>query len=288
MMQKIVPHLWFNTQARLAAEFYVTVFDDCKIDFINPIPGTPSGDAEVVGFQIMDFQFMAISAGPLFKINPSISFHARCRSVAEVNRLWERLSPGGVVMMELGEYPFSKRYGWIQDRFGVSWQIIHSEGDFTQRIIPAMMFVGEVCGRAEEALNFYSAIFRGEKATVLARYQAGEEPDREGTVKYAQCVLAGQEFAAMDSAWKHEFGFSEAVSLIINCRDQKEIDYFWDGLSAVPAAEQCGWIRDRFGVFWQILPASMGELLGRNPQKTIPVMLRMKKIIIADLVRAGE
>jgi len=76
-MQKITPHLWFDKEAREAAEFYVSVFDNSKINFINNIPDTPSGDAELVGFQVMGFDFMAISAGPFFKIDPSISFHVR-------------------------------------------------------------------------------------------------------------------------------------------------------------------------------------------------------------------
>jgi predicted 3-demethylubiquinone-9 3-methyltransferase (glyoxalase superfamily) len=248
---------------------------------------TPSGDAEIVGFQIMGYDLMAISAGPYFKINPSISFHARCRTVEEVDQLWEKLAPGGMAMMELGEYPFSKRYGWIQDRFGVSWQVIHTEGDFKQRVMPALMFVGEVCGRAEEAIGFYASVFKDATADVLARYEPGEGPDEPGTVKYAQFVLNGQEFGAMDSAYEHDFAFNEAVSFIVNCQDQQEIDYFWERLSAVPEAEQCGWVKDKYGVSWQITPANMGDLIARNPAKTTPVMLQMKKIIIADLEKAG-
>jgi predicted 3-demethylubiquinone-9 3-methyltransferase (glyoxalase superfamily) len=287
-IQKIVPHIWFDKEAKKAAEFYTSVFDNSKINFINIIPDTPSGDAEIVGFQIMGYDFMAISAGPFFKINPSISFHIRCRTVEEVDRIWGKLTPGGMVMMELGEYPFSKRYGWIQDRYGVSWQVIHTEGDFRQQIMPALMFVGDVCGKAEEALGFYTSIFQNTKSEVLARYGKGEEPDKEGTVKYAQFTLDGQEFSAMDSAWKHDFGFNEAISFIVNCKDQQEIDYYWHKLSAVPEAEQCGWIKDKYGVSWQITPAKMGELLGKNPEKTTPVMLKMKKIVIADLIKAGE
>jgi predicted 3-demethylubiquinone-9 3-methyltransferase (glyoxalase superfamily) len=286
-MQKITPHLWFDKEAREAAEFYVSVFDDSRINSATEIPDTPSGDSEVVAFQIMGYDFKAISAGPLFKINPSISFHAKCRTPEEVDQIWEKLAEGGTVMMELGEYPFSRRYGWIQDKFGVSWQVIHTEGDFEQRITPVLMFVGDVCGRAEEAVGFYASVFRDAKAEVLARYVDGEEPDKAGTVKYAQFILDGQEFGAMDSARMHDFGFNEAISFVINCQDQQEIDYFWDKLSAVPEAEQCGWAKDKYGVSWQIIPANMGELIGRNPAKTTPVMLKMKKIIVADLEEAG-
>jgi len=286
-MQKITPHLWFDKEAKEAAEFYVSVFDNSKITSVTTIHN-PSSDAEIVGFQIMGYDFMAISAGPYFKINPSISFHVKCATVEEVDRLWARLSPGGMALMELGEYPFSKRYGWIQDKFGVSWQIIHTEGDFDQRITPVLMFVGDVAGKAEEAIGFYASVFQDAKAKVLQRYVAGEEPDKPGTVKYAQLILYGQEFGAMDSAWPHEFGFNEAVSLIVNCKDQAEVDYFWEKLSAVPEAENCGWLKDKFGVSWQITPWNILELLARNPAKTTPVMLQMKKVIIADLEKAGE
>jgi predicted 3-demethylubiquinone-9 3-methyltransferase (glyoxalase superfamily) len=287
-MQKIIPHLWFDHQAKEAAEFYASVFDNSKINFITLMHNTPSGDAESVGFRILGYDFMAISAGPLFRINPSISFHAMCRTVEEVDTIWEKLLKGGTVMMELGEYPFSKRYGWIQDKYGVSWQVIYAEGDFKQSVIPVLMFAGNVSGKAEEAVGFYVSVFEDAKAEVLARYVKGEQPDKEGTVKYERFTLSGQEFGAMDSARMHDFGFNEAVSLIVNCKDQQEIDYFWNKLSAVPEAERCGWIKDRYGVSWQIIPENMGELIDRNPEKTTPVMLKMKKIIIADLEKAGE
>ncbi len=286
-MQKITPQLWFDKEAVEAAEFYASVFDDSKIKFKTKIYDTPSGDCDMVGFQVMGYDFMAISAGPMFKINPSISFHSKCRSTNEVDKIWGKLRTGGTVMMELGEYPFSKRYGWIQDKYGVSWQLIHVDGDFKQRITPVLMFTGKACGKAEEAINYYASIFPGSGVQVLARYAKGEEPDREGTVKYAQYNLDGQEFGAMDSALDHKFGFNEAVSLIVNCKDQDEIDHYWKKLSAVPEAEQCGWVKDRYGVSWQIIPANMGEILGKKPEKTTPVMLSMKKIIIADLIKAA-
>ena len=286
-MQKIVPFLWFDKEAREAAEFYTSVFDHSGILSSTMIRNTPSGDTEVIEFQILGYYFKAISAGPYFKINPSISFHVRCRTLDEADRIWSKLSPGGLVMMDFGEYPFSKRYGWIQDKFGVSWQVIHTEGEFGQFILPALMFVGKVCGMAEEAIKLYTSVFHHTSSEILARYGKGEEPDKDGSVRYAQFFLETQEFSAMDSALNHDFSFNEAVSFVVNCRDQKEIDDFWNRLSALPEAEQCGWIKDKYGVSWQIVPANMGELLARNPEKTTPVMLGMKKIIIADLEQAG-
>lgn len=286
-MQKIVPHLWFDKEAIEAADFYTSFFDDARINYTSTIKDTPSGDSELVSFSILGYDFMAISAGPLFKINPSISFHVRCSSFEEVDAVWERLTDGGIALMELGEYPFSKRFGWVQDKYGVSWQIIFTEAESEQRIIPAFLFTQDGAGKAEEAINFYATVFPDSLAQVLDRYAAGEEPDTEGTVRMAYLKLAGQEFVALDSAHAHAFKFNEAVSLIVNCEDQAEIDYFWDRLSAVPEAEQCGWVKDKFGVSWQIIPENLPELMDKNPDKTTPVLLKMHKIIIDDLVKAG-
>ncbi len=286
---KIIPHLWYDKEARKAAEFYVSAFgQNSKVTHVSTIHDTPSGSTDIVAFDILGREFMAISAGPQFKINPSISFHVKCKTVAEVDEIWEKLSIDGMILMELGEYPFSRRYGWLQDKYGVSWQVIYTKDDFIQRIMPAFMFTQDICGKAEEAINYYTSIFPDSNAQVFTRYSKDENPDQEGTIKYAQFILDGQEFGAMDSAGSHDFKFNEAVSLMVHCKDQDEIDFFWEKLSAIPEAEQCGWAKDMFGVSWQIIPKNMEDLISRNPEKTTPVMLNMKKIIIADLEQAGK
>jgi len=301
-MQRIAPHLWFDKEAKEAAGFYTSLIPNSTITNITTLHGTPSGDCDVVSFELSGQPFMAISAGPLFKFNPSISFHIKCRTKGEVDALWEKLSQGGNVRMPLGAYPFSERYGWVEDRYGLSWQVIFSDESVKQRITPVLMFVGKVCGKAEEALNFYAAVFEsapvaeGETgnapAAILARYGKGEEPDREGTVKYASFTLLGQAFGAMDSAREHKFAFNEAISFMVRCDTQNEIDYFWDKLSADPKAEQCGWLKDKYGLSWQIVPAMMGEMMGDNdPEKVARLtqaFLKMKKFEIDALKRAYE
>jgi predicted 3-demethylubiquinone-9 3-methyltransferase (glyoxalase superfamily) len=283
-----MPHLWFDREAVEAAEFYTSIFDDSRINSTAQILDTPSGNCDMVGFRILGYDFMAISAGPFFRINPSVSFRIKCGTTGEADKIWKRLSAGGKVLMDFGEYPFSKKFGWMEDKYGVSWQVIYTEGDLGQRITPVLMFAGNVCGRAEEAVNFYSSIFPGAKAQVFARYSAEEKPEREGTVKYAQFILDDLEFGALDSAGKSDCGFNEAISFIINCKDQEEIDYYWKKLSAVEEAEQCGWIKDRYGISWQIIPANMREITEKKPERTIPAMLKMKKIVIADLIKAAD
>jgi predicted 3-demethylubiquinone-9 3-methyltransferase (glyoxalase superfamily) len=292
-VDKITPHLWFDTEAVEAAEFYSSTFTSSRVTDVSTLHDTPSGDADVVSFELCGQPFMAISAGPLFRFTPAVSFLIRCRSKEEVDELWEKLSEGGAALMPLDSYPFSERYGWTEDRYGLSWQVMHvGDEDIQQRLTPTLMFVGEVCGKAEEAVNFYTSVFPDSKLGDVLRYARGEEPDEEGTIKHAGFMLAGQEFAAMDSAREHRFGFNEAVSFMVGCDTQDEIDYYWDSLSAVPDAEQCGWLKDRFGVSWQIVPSILGALLGGGTKeqtaRATEAFLRMKKFDIAELKRAYE
>jgi len=205
--------------------------------------------------------------------------------------------------MPLGSYPFSERYGWMEDRYGVSWQLMYvGDIEVKQRITPVLMFVGNVCGKTEEAINFYASVFKnspigdkaeaGTTANILARYGKGEEPDKEGTVRYAHFTLLGQEFGAMDSAREHKFAFNEAISFIVPCDSQGDIDYYWRELSADPKAEQCGWLKDKYGLSWQIVPAVMNEMMKDKDEKRLArvtdAFLRMKKFDIAKLKEAYE
>ncbi len=292
-MDKITPHLWFDREAVEAAEFYSSTFPNSRVSDVSTLHDTPSGDADVVSFELFGQPFMAISAGPLFKFTPAVSLLVRCRSREEVDELWDTLAGGGAALMPLDSYPFSERYGWTEDRYGLSWQVMYAgDADTHQRITPTLMFVGEVCGTAEEAINFYASVFPDSKLGRVLRYGNGEEPDQEGTIKHAGFTLAGREFAAMDSAHDHRFGFNEAVSFMVGCDTQQEIDYFWDSLSAVPEAEQCGWLKDKFGVSWQVAPSILGELLGSGTKeqtaRVTEAFLQMKKFDIEELKRTYE
>src|SRR3989344_603507 len=141
-MQKITPHLWYDKEAREAAEFYTSTFREVfganrgKSEVKNSatLHDTPSGDADVVTIELLGTEFMLLSAGPLFKFNPSISFIVSCDEKEEVDDLWKKLGAGGKVLMELDTYPFSERYGWTEDKYGLSWQIMHTnETDIKQR-----------------------------------------------------------------------------------------------------------------------------------------------------------
>lgn len=290
-MQKIVPHLWYDKEAKEAALFYMSLFDRSKLLNATVLEDTPSGDAELVSFELDGQEFMAISAGPYFSFNPSISLMVACYSIEEINTKWNALIAGGSELMPLGEYPFSKWYGWVQDRYGLSWQLMLAEGEQTaQKITPNLLFSNDVCGKAEEAVKFYTEVFEDAGIKLISKYGEDEAESPKAKVNYAGFKLSGIDFSAMDNAFDVDFSFNESFSFVVNCKDQKEIDYFWDKLSAVPEAEQCGWIKDKFGVSWQITPENMDELLNSGSREEIrrvtEAFLKMKKLDIDTLEKA--
>jgi predicted 3-demethylubiquinone-9 3-methyltransferase (glyoxalase superfamily) len=292
-MPNITPHFWFDKEAKEAAEFYTSLLPDSRVTNIITLHDTPSGDCDLVSFVLANQSFMAISAGPLFTFNPSVSFHVKLKTTEEVDAIWEKLSAGGKVLMALDAYPFSERYGWVADRYGLSWQVIYAgTNDIQQTITPVLMLVGNVCGKTEEAVTFYTAVFHNSNIFFLQRYGQGEELDQAGTVRYAAFTLDGMEFGAMDSARDHDFAFNEAISFLVPCQTQAEIDYYWEKLSADPQAEQCGWLKDKFGLSWQVWPTAIGEMMKHDTREQIDritqAFLPMKKFDLATLQRAYE
>lgn len=292
-MQRIVPHLWYDTQAKEAASFYVRLFDQSEIFNVSVIENTPSGDAETVSFQLAGVKFEAISAGPYFKFNPSASFLVFCNNEKELRTIWEALSEDGIELMPLGEYPFSNLYVWVQDKYGLSWQLLLSNTmQRNQKVIPNLLFSGKSCGMAEEAVKYYVEVFSGSEILEINNYKDGEAQAQQAKVNYASFELDGLALSAMDNAFDVDYEFNEAVSFIVKCRDQEEIDYFWDKLSFVPEAEQCGWIKDRFGVSWQIVPIQLDEMMNSGDRAKVnrvtQEVLAMKKLELDILLRAFD
>ncbi len=299
MEQKITPNLWFDGNAKEAADFYTSAFEGGEILSTNYYPKSKeegladfqeslSGDVLTVAFKLGDLQFVAINAGSEFKFNPSISFMVNFdpsrddNAEAHLNDLWEKLAEGGEVLMPLDAYPYSKRYGWCKDRFGLTWQLMltNTDGEPRPFIIPSLMFSGDVTNKAEEAINYYISTFKDSGLGTVACYTEDTGPAKAGSLMFADFNLGGQWFAAMDSGVEQPFTFNEAVSLSISCKDQAEIDYFWGKLSTVPEAEQCGWCKDQYGVSWQVAPENTEELLSRP--NAFANMMQMKKLIIED------
>jgi predicted 3-demethylubiquinone-9 3-methyltransferase (glyoxalase superfamily) len=298
MTQLITPFLWFDGQAELAAELYVSLFRDARIGVTSRYGkegfehhGQPEGRAMVVEIELAGYRLNLLNGGPMFKLTPAISLFVQLETEEEVNALWAGLSEGGAVMMPLSAYPWSKRYGWLNDRFGVSWQIaVGSRADIRQTITPSLLFVGPQAGKAEAALKLYTATFPNSSVEGILRHD-GSGADAAGTVQHAQFYLSGETFMAMDSAGPHEFGFTEAVSFMISCKTQAEIDHYWHALIADGGSESmCGWLKDRFGVSWQVVPSRLGEMMsGPDREAASRVMrafLAMRKFDIAALEAA--
>lgn len=292
-MQKTYPCIWFDNQAEEAAKFYTSVFKNSKMGTVALYPeGSPgpAGTVMTTEFDIEGFHMMGLNGGPIFKINPAISFYVQCPTIEEVDELWKKLSDGGKVLMEIGEYPYSKRYGWLQDKYGVTWQLIHTEEKILQKICPSFLFANQKFGQAGEAIDFYTSIFPDSK--IISMTKATGAPYKEGMVMFCMFTLCGQRFVAMDGPGEHAFDFNEAISIVVDCENQKELDGYWDAMSAVKESEQCGWIKDKFGVSWQINAKRLNELMTSQDkaqvERVMHAMLQMKKLDIAELEKAAK
>lgn len=288
-MQRIVPNLWFDHKAAEAVEFYTSVFPDARIvdtkhyptEGLEDFQTDLAGDVLYIEFSVLGYRFIAINAGPDVTVNPSISmmlnFDYADREVLDA--LWNDLSEGGKVLMALDDYGFSSRYGWVQDKYGISWQLFLNTPDTPQQpfVVPSLMFTETVLNRAKEAIEYYTAVFAGHVRNVTLY---PEDAPTAGTVMYGDFQVLGQWIAAMDSGGAtHGFTFNHGVSLMVFCNDQEELDRWWSQLSAVPEVEQCGWCVDKFGVSWQLVPANLEELMSRPG--SYETLMGMKKIEIA-------
>jgi predicted 3-demethylubiquinone-9 3-methyltransferase (glyoxalase superfamily) len=302
MKNKLISNgLWFDGQAEEAARFYTSIFPQSKMgDTLRygkegfEIHGRPENSVMLVEFELSGEKFVAINGGPLFTFNPSISYFVVCETMEETDRTWNKLLEGGNVMMPFQKYDWSEKYGWLSDKYGLSWQISYGKlSDVGQKITPSLLFVGEQCGRAQEAIDHYTSVFKNSSVQGVMKYPAGG-PEPEGSIAHAQFLLEGQVFMIMESAMKeHEFQFNEAISIIINCKTQQEIDYYWEALTSKGGAEsQCGWLKDKFGVSWQVDSVELSRML-RDPDKekvarVTNAFLHMKKFDIAKLKEAFE
>ncbi len=158
-----------------------------------------------------------------------------------------------------------------------------------QKIIPFLWFDNQ----AEEAVKFYTSIFKNSKIGKMARYDeegAKASGMPKGTVMTASFELDGQQFVALNGG--PQFKFTEAVSFVVNCETQEEVDMFWNKLTEGGEEVQCGWLKDKYGLSWQVVPTILSELLAdKDPEKSKSVMqamLQMKKIDIARLKQAAE
>lgn len=293
-MERIVPHLWFNDNAKEAVNFYRTLFDDSKMMLEQKLDGTPSGEnAAYYEFTLAGQLFGALNGGPHFTFNPAISISVNCETIEETEVLWQKLIEGGRALMPLQEYTFSKLYGWVEDKYGLSWQVIYTEGfEYEQKITMQLMFSGHMTGKANEAIKYYTDLFKDGVIGDIHEYEEGQAVQEDAKISHANFSILDTEILASDNGTQTDYTFNEAISLMVLCVTQAEIDYYWEKLSADPEAEQCGWLKDKFGVSWQIVPANMNELMSRGTQAQIDAVtqefLKMKKLDKNHLESAWE
>lgn len=294
-MQKIVPNLWFDHTAAEAAAFYARVFPDARVVDTQyyPTEGLLDFQQEFAGkeitvtFEIGGYRFVAINAGPEFTVNTSVSFLLNFDpsrdpdARAHLDQLWAALAEGAEVMMPLGEYGHSSHYGWVRDRYGISWQLMLTNGEGEPRpfITPTLIFGADVQNRAGEAAAFYTAIFPGSRIGTDVRYPEATGLATTQSVMYTDIEVFGQWLALMDPSFEQDESFNPGVSLMLECDDQAELDHYWALLSAVPEAEMCGWCADQYGLSWQLVPANLEELMSKPDAYS--KLMNMKKIEIA-------
>jgi len=293
---QIVPCVWLDDQAEPAAAFYARTFPGGRVGATSRYPtsganpsGKPPGSVLTVEVELAGQPFTLLNGGPMFRPNPSVSFFVHAATPAEADRLWAPLADGGEPLMPLDTYPWSERYGWVKDRFGVTWQVMAGRrppGGAT--IAPCLMFAGPIHRRAEEAMTFYTSVFPEGRIADVSRYAAGAGP--EGTVAHGRFLLAGQELVAMDAHGDHGFTFDEGLSLQVMCEDQATLDRSWEALARGGSHGPCGWLKDRFGLSWQVVPTSIsrwmasGDVAARD--RTFAAVMGMQKLDIAALERA--
>ena len=287
-MQKITPFLWFNNNVAEATDFYIAAFKNAAIVEKRDIGG---GQIQSATISIGGSEIILFDGGPMFTFNPSISFFVNRNLPEEIDQLWSLFSEGGKVLMPLNKYPFSEKYGWLQDKFGVSWQFNLAAGD--ENVAPFLLFVNDQQhGKAEEAIDFYTSLFQHSSVVGKTYYAVGQGGE-EGTIKHGIFKLDGLAFKTTDSSMPYAFAFNPAFSLFVNCQTQEEVDHFWNGfLDNGGTKSSCGWLQDKFGVSWQIVPEALGRLMNdrdrAKSKRVLDAMLKMDKIDISALQRAYD
>jgi predicted 3-demethylubiquinone-9 3-methyltransferase (glyoxalase superfamily) len=287
-MKPIVPYLWFDHQAEAAVDLYTHTFLHSHVVSNSlytasgaEVSGRPEGSLLSIDFVIAGQPMVALNGGPTYSFTPANSFYVHCAFPEEVDRIYEKLSAGGEVLMELGAYPFSSRFTWVKDPFGVNWQIMQS--DQPAQIVPGFLFTGPHIGQAEAAIQHYIATIPHSKLRVM-------EKSPDGFVQYASFTLNGQTFAATESNFDHGFDFSPAISYLLNCETEEEFESVWSALADETTDPQCGWVTDRFGITWQIVPEALFTLVNSDDkirsERVLKALYPMKKINVAVLKQA--
>lgn len=286
MNNKFANCLWFNGKVEEAADFYLNLFQETKrnrtLYFVEDAHGT-TGDILTISLTLDNQEFVLLNGGPDFVMTPAISYVINCTDAGHLKRIWEELSKDGEMLMDLDNLPGVGLFGWLNDKYGVSWQL--KVGDGKEKITPCFMFANNLYGKAKDAMETWIQYFHN--GSILS-----QSTDNDGNLTIGEFELFGQHFLAMDSAMNHDFTFSMANSFYVYCEDQNEIDNLWDTVTKDGEEYPCGWMMDKFGVPWQTVARDMDDLIDiKEPKKALAVtkeLYKMKKIDINLLRKVYE
>lgn len=274
----IYPCIWVEKPPKEVFDFYQSVFDNSGID----------QDYEMVVYgRLENSAFMILGGNNNYRPNSSISFMVMSKDKEKTDRYYQALIKGGSALMPLDSYEWSSHYGWVIDKYGISWQLYteddHADEKSTGSIVPTLMFANEQQGRCREALEHYRQIFPSMRIDGILDYPSGEFA---GQVMHTQFKIQDFTLMAMDSGVPQTFSFNDTISLTLLCKDQGGVDYYWDRLLKEGNAIQCGWLVDKFGIRWQVVPDGMDKLLFEHPQgeENMKRMMGMIKLNIEELV----
>lgn len=237
-MKRLLFHLWYDNEAREAVQFYSTVFSNCQLRHHYVLEDTPSGQVELIGFTLEDLSLEALNAGPFFQRNPSISLALFCHNEAECTQYLHKLTHK--ILRPLPVSFTWPNFALVEDRFGLSWVINIYPGEKTPgKIIPCLHFPRDYT----QQLLHYRQMFQDDHKELCLDHDS-----------FSMLRIQESPLLLSKGVLESEVPFTPALSFIYLCQNQQEIDSFYHGFSTDTSSEQCGWILDRFGVSWQIVP----------------------------------
>lgn len=277
--------LWFNGHLAEAADFYLEIFEDSKKEnetyFITDEHGK-IGDLLTITLELAGCEFLLLNGGDTFTPTPAISYVVNCENEEQLNRVWEQLNTGGETLMPLTDYPELGKFGWTNDRFGFSWQV--RLGESLQTIVPCIMFANENYGMAQAAMDEWINAFEGKQNFVIR--------GKDDRLRAAGFQLRGHDLIIMDSPEKHDFDFTMGNSFYFYLKDQADIDQVWEAITADGKEWPCGWMEDRYGVYWQTVNKELLQMTTdpdtKKAQRATQEMYKMKKIDLAQIQRAHD
>lgn len=273
MRAAITPCFWYERDSLAAAALVQEAFGGGRTVDSNPMSTV---------WELFGRRVMGINGGPRYRPGSSLSLFVQLPGEVAVRRAFETLARDGRAHLPLAPMPWSPLFAWVEDRHGVHWQLAQSfQEDSRPMLFPTLMFTGPQAGQARAAIDAYTKVFPGSSIGEL-------HLSDDGGVRFAIVELAGQTVGFMDGHGGEDEGFTPGVSLSVACDDQAEIDHFWDHLVQGGQESRCGWLTDRFGFSWQIVPSIMGELMSdpQRAQRVVAAFLPMTRLDLETLRRA--